>query len=220
MASPLRVSGIHVLIDPVRVPAHRLDPFLGAIAEAGARVVQVRVKGASDAEGLAYTHRAVALARTLGLVSIVNDRVDWALAAGADGVHLGQDDTPLADARRAGPPHFVLGASAGTAEELEAAYRGGADYVGIGPVYATVSKADAGAPLTPAGLRALVAWLEGKPSPPPAIAIGGIHPGNAAAVWRTGVAGLAVIQAVSGAPDPQAAVRALLPTESDPPWRG
>lgn len=210
MASPLRLSGIHVLIDPGRVPADRLDRFLADMAEAGAAVVQVRVKAVPDRDGLAYTRRTVALARALGLVSIVNDRVDWALAAGADGVHLGQDDTPLADARRAGPPDFVLGASAGTAEELEAAYRGGAHYVGIGPVYATASKADAGVPLTPEGLRALIAWLEGTPSPPPAIAIGGIHPGNAAAVWRTGVAGLAVIQAVSGASDPKAAVRALL----------
>ncbi len=215
MASPLRVRGLHVLIDPVRVPMHRLDAFLADIAEGGARVVQVRVKGSRDAGGLAYTERAVALVRALGLVSIVNDHVDWALAAGADGVHLGQGDTPLADARRAEPPDFILGASAGTLGELEMSYRGGADYVGIGPVYATASKADAGAPLTPVGLHALVAWLENQPSPPPAIAIGGIHPGNASAVWRTGVAGLAVIQAVCGAPDPKAAVRALLAAETD-----
>ena len=209
------VRGLHVLVDPGRVAVDRLDRFLADIAEAGARVVQVRVKGAADADGLAYTERAVARARALGLVSIVNDRVDWALAAGADGVHLGQDDTPLADARRrARSPNFILGASAGTLRELEFACRSGAHYVGIGPVYATASKADAGPPLTPAGLHALVAWLQGQPSPPPAIAIGGIHPVNAAAVWRTGVAGLAVIQAVSGASDPKAAVRALLTAQA------
>ena len=209
------VGGIHVLIDPGRVPAARLDHFLGEIAEGGARVVQVRVKGGPDPEGLAYTARAVARVRALGLVSIVNDRVDWAVTVGADGVHLGQDDTPLAEARRAGPPDFILGASAGSPAELEAALRGGADYVGVGPVYATPSKADAGPPLTPTGLSALVAQLRDHPNPPPAIAIGGIHPGNAAAVWRTGVAGLAVIHAVSEARDPQSAVRALLAAQSE-----
>ncbi len=214
MAPALSVRGLHVLIDPGRVPTSRLDRFLGDIAEAGARVVQVRVKGDTDADGLAYTERAVVRVRALGLVSIVNDRVDWALTAGADGVHLGQDDTPLAEARR-GAPDLILGASAGTRAELDAVLRGGADYVGIGPVYATPSKADAGPRLTPAGLRTLVAWLEDQPNPPPAIAIGGILPTNAAAVWRTGVAGLAVIQAVSGAPDPKAAVRALLESRSD-----
>ncbi|MDA8197994.1 MAG: thiamine phosphate synthase [Thermaerobacter sp.] len=213
MAPELSVRGLHVLIDPGRVPTSRLDGFLGDIAEAGARVVQVRVKGATDADGLAYTERAVARVRALGLVSIVNDRVDWALAAGADGVHLGQDDTPLAEARR-GAPDFILGASAGTLQELEVAYQSGADYVGIGPVYATPSKPDAGSPLTPAGLRALVTWLENQPNPPSAVAIGGILPDNAATVWHTGVAGLAVIQAVCGAPDPKAAVRALLAARS------
>ena len=205
-----RVAGLHVLIDPVRVPPARLDRFLGDIAHAGAAIVQVRAKGAAEPDGLDYARQVVATARRLGLVSIINDRVDWALAAGADGVHLGQEDTPLADARRLVPPGFILGASAGSAGELDAACRAGAGYVGIGPVYQTTSKSDAGPPLQPEGLRSLVAWLQRQASPPPAIAIGGIHPGNVEPVWRTGVQGVAVIQAVSGARDPGAAVRALL----------
>lgn len=205
-----RLTGIHVLIDPARVPPARLDRFLADIGAAGAAVVQVRAKGAAESDGLAYARQAVARARILGLVSIINDRVDWAVAAGADGVHLGQEDTPLADARRRAPPDFIVGASAGSEAELSAACQAGADYVGIGPVYPTASKPDAGPPLHPEGLRALLGWLQRQPSPPPAIAIGGIHPGNVQPVWQAGVSGVAVIQAVSGADDPGAAVRALL----------
>jgi thiamine-phosphate pyrophosphorylase len=204
-----RVDGIHVLIDPERVPLARLAAFVDAIAGAGARVIQVRVKGGSDAEGLDYTHAAVAQVRRHRLVSIVNDRVDWAMAAGADGVHLGQDDTPMADARRAAPA-LIIGASAGSAEELRGAVAAGADYVGIGPVYATPSKADAGSPLTPSGLGDLVRMLASLAPRVPAVAIGGITPANAGEVWRQGVAGIAVISAVAEARDPAGAVRALL----------
>lgn len=205
-----RVDGIHVLIDPSRVSPERLAPFMAAIADGGARVVQVRIKDGDEAAGRRYTEDAVRLARQHALVSIVNDRLDWALAVGADGVHLGQEDTPLPVARREAPPPFLIGASAGTADELKAAIRGGADYVGIGPVYATTSKGDAGNPLGPDGLAVLAALARASASLLPCIAIGGIDPENAAPVWAAGANGIAVIRAVAEAADPKAAVLALL----------
>jgi len=205
-----RVDGIHVLIDPIRVPPERLATFIAAIADGGAQVVQIRIKDGDDAAGRRYTADAVRLARQHHLVSIVNDRLDWALAVGADGVHLGQEDTPLTVARAKAPAPFLIGASAGTAQELASAVHAGADYVGIGPVYTTQSKTDAGQPLGPSGFAKLAALAAQAAPPLPGIAIGGIEPANASRVWVAGASGIAVIRAVTEALDPKAAVAALL----------
>ncbi len=199
------LEGLHVLIDPDRVPQARLADFIDAIARGGASVVQVRIKNASTRSALGYI-AAVRMRTTGGLLLIINDRVDWALASGADGVHLGQEDMPLDTARRIAPD-LILGASAGNAAEIEAVAGLRPDYVGIGPIFVTPSKADAGPPLGPEGVAALSRAL--PPSVIP-IAIGGIEPENADKVWRAGVRGLAVIHAVTGAGDPEEAVRALL----------
>ncbi|MCL8208561.1 MAG: thiamine phosphate synthase [Actinomycetia bacterium] len=199
------VSGLHVLIDPARVPPSRLATFVPAIARAGARVVQIRIKEGSARAALAYGTEVLRWARPAGLLVVVDDRVDWALALGADGVHVGQEDMPVRDVRRIAPG-LLVGASAGTSDELAAALADGPDYVGIGPVFRTGSKADAGDPLGPEGLHRLSA----EAGPVPVVAIGGIRPDNAAAVWATGVAGIAVIAAVAEAADPASAVRALL----------
>jgi len=205
------VSGLHVLIDPGRVPSRRLGAFLPAIAQAGARVVQIRIKEGSTRSALAYAQEAVQYARRAGLVVVVDDRVDWALAVGADGVHVGQDDMPVALVRRIAPG-LLVGASAGTPAELTAALADGPDYIGVGPVFPTSSKADAGDPLGIDGLRSLLRLA----APVPVVAIGGITPANAAAVWAVGVAGIAVIAAVAEAADPAAAVRALLAAKPTP----
>jgi thiamine-phosphate pyrophosphorylase len=205
------VSGLHVLIDPGRVPSRRLGAFLPAIAQAGARVVQIRIKEGSTRSALAYAQEAVQYARRAGLIVVVDDRVDWALAVGADGVHVGQDDMPVALVRRIAPG-LLVGASAGTPAELTAALADGPDYIGVGPVFPTSSKADAGDPLGIDGLRSLLRLA----APVPVVAIGGITPANAAAVWAVGVAGIAVIAAVAEAADPAAAVRALLAAKPTP----
>jgi thiamine-phosphate pyrophosphorylase len=199
------VEGLHVLIDPDRVPEDGLPAFLDAIIRGGATVVQVRIKQGSTRAALQYIGSV--RARTAGrLTLIINDRVDWALASGADGVHLGQDDMPLHIARQIAPG-LILGASAGNAAEVRAVAALQPDYVGIGPVFVTPSKADAGEPLGLSGMRALVRALPRSIVP---VAIGGIEPGNARGVWETGVRGLAVIHAVTTARDPEQAVRGLL----------
>jgi thiamine-phosphate pyrophosphorylase len=202
----MSVQGLHVLIDPDRVPEAALPSFVRAIGEAGASLVQVRIKNGSTRAALRYIELTLSAARPLGLLVLVNDRVDWALATGADGVHLGQDDMPWDRARALLPAH-IIGASAGSAEELARAVAAEPDYIGLGPVFPSPSKADAGPALGLDGFRQLRATV---PPGLPVVAIGGIEPENAADVWHAGADGIAVIHAVAGQPDPGMAVRRLL----------
>jgi thiamine-phosphate pyrophosphorylase len=134
----------------------------------------------------------------------VNDRLDVALQTGADGVHLGQADMPLKFARRVAPKEFVIGISAGTLQEALDAERDGADYVGLGPIFPTQSKSDAGADC---GLD-LLREVKSRVSIP-VVAIGGIGTGNAAAVIAAGADGIAVISAVVSQDDVTGAARRL-----------
>jgi thiamine-phosphate pyrophosphorylase len=170
-----------------------------AAVRGGATMVQLRLK-AADARTLTEIGRALVAA--LEVPVVINDRADVALACGAAGVHLGADDIPVEALRRVVPAGFIIGASAGNDAELEAA--AGADYVGIGAVFETASKADAGAAI---GI-AEFARLAGR-APMPAVAVGGITADNAPLVRAAGAAGIAVISAVFGARDPEAAARAL-----------
>jgi thiamine-phosphate pyrophosphorylase len=174
---------------------------LGAEAgRGGATMLQVRAKDAAARE-LAETVRRVMAATTLPVV--VNDRLDVALATGAAGCHLGQDDFPLLEARAIVPAGFWLGGSAGSEEE--ARRTGGADYVGIGPVAATASKADAGTAIGVDGFRRVRVAGAGAP----AVAIGGVTAGLVPALVAAGAAGVAVIRAVLDAPDPARAAAEL-----------
>jgi thiamine-phosphate pyrophosphorylase len=179
-----------------------------AIAEAaiagGATAVQLRMKTEPARAALAAAREIRAACRAAGVTFIVNDRVDVALLAGADGVHLGQDDLPAAEVRALMGPHAVIGVSAATVAEAEAAARAGADYLGVGAVYATATKADAGAPV---GLGRLSEIRRAVRLP--VVGIAGITPDTAPAVIRAGADGVAVITAVSRAPDMAAAVRRL-----------
>jgi thiamine-phosphate pyrophosphorylase len=147
------------------------------------------------------------LTRARGALLIVNDRVDVALAVDADGAHVGQDDMPAARARRLLGPLRLLGVSARTLAEAEAAIADEADYLGVGPIYATHGKADAGPPTGTDLLRAIVARLGS--SSVPLVAIGGITAANAGEVVRAGAAGVAVITAVVNAEDVAAAAHDL-----------
>ncbi len=194
-----------VLTRPRPACGRPLTEVARACAEAGATAIQLRDK---EADGRTLYERAVAMRETLaGLPALllVNDRVDVALAAGADGAHLGPDDLPLAEARRLVPEDFLLGYSTDDPEEGRRAAAAGADYLGVGAVFGTRSKEGlAEEAIGPARVREVL-----RAAGLPGVGIGGIDAGNAAAVARTG-AGIAVLGAVMEAPDPGAAVRRLL----------
>ncbi len=175
-----------------------------AALRGGATALQLRGKD-RDARPLWELGRALLLeSRAAGALLFVNDRLDVAQAIGADGVHLGQEDLPCAEARRIAGPGLLIGVSAESPTLAQAAERDGADYLGTGAVYATSSKADAGAPIGVAGLAAVVAATR-----LPVVAIGGIGIANAAPCIAAGACGVAVISAVVGADDPEAAAREL-----------
>jgi len=174
-----------------------------AVISGGASVVQVRMKGARPAEVLEVSRRLVSLAAEHTLV-IVNDRADLALLSGADGVHVGEDDLPVAEARRLLGPDRLVGWTARTVEEARAGIAAGADHVGFGPVFASRTKAMGPPPLGIAGLIAAVRAL-----PVPLVAISGIDETSIGDVARTGAACAAVIEALFGSGDPRQNAMAL-----------
>ncbi len=179
------------------------EVVLAAIA-GGVTLVQLREKDASTRVQLEHALRLKALLHPRGIPLIVNDRIDVALAAKADGVHLGQDDMPPAEARALLGPRAIIGLSAGDAEEARTVDPGLVDYAGIGPAFTTGSKGDAGAAIGPAGVGDLCRRIA-----VPAVAIGGITADNAAQVVAAGADGVAVVSAICAAADPAAAARAL-----------
>jgi thiamine-phosphate pyrophosphorylase len=192
-----RLSGFYAVLD-------RDDPDLAEQLLASARVLQVRIKPGSAADILAASRRAREITRRQGAMLIVNDRVDLALAAGADGVHLGQDDLPLAAARALVPRGFVIGISTHDLAQVRAAVDGGADYLGYGPVFATTTKEN---PDPVQGTQALARAVETAGIP--VVAIGGITPETAAACAAAGAAAACAISAVNRAADVIAAGQAI-----------
>jgi thiamine-phosphate pyrophosphorylase len=184
------------------------DPLVQARAAVagGAAVVQLRAKHATDREALAWAWEIRAATRAAGVLFVMNDRFDLALAAGADGVHLGQEDLPPARIPEAARARLLVGRSTHTPDELARAAREPVDYVAFGPVFGTASKET---PYTAPGLAGLRAAVEAS-APRPVVAIGGIGVAEAPALAAAGVAGFAVISAVAAAGDPEATVRALV----------
>jgi thiamine-phosphate pyrophosphorylase len=171
----------------------------------GATVIQLRDKTASTRLLVEEGQALRRLTRERGALLIVNDRIDVALAVDADGAHVGQDDMPAALAREMLGPARILGVSAGNLAEAEAAVAAGADYLGVGPIYATRGKDDAGAPVGPDLLAQIAArWNT------PQVAIGGISVENTTDVVRAGAVGIAVITAVVNAEDVTGAARELV----------
>jgi thiamine-phosphate pyrophosphorylase len=194
-----RALRLVAITDDLRDGVDGLVARAAAAARGGATMVQLRLK---DESARTLVEVARALVAALSVPVIVNDRADVALAAGAAGVHLGADDVPVSAIRRVAPASFTIGASVGSEEEVP---RGrDADYVGIGPLYATTSKSDAGTAIGVEGFRALA-----RACAQPALAIGGLTVENAGAVIGAGAAGIAVIRAIFAAPDPESAARAL-----------
>jgi thiamine-phosphate pyrophosphorylase len=195
---------LHVLTDRDWSRGRDILTVARTALDGGATVIQLRDKLASTRTLIEEGQALRALTREHGALFIVNDRVDVALAVHADGAHVGQDDMPAALARRLLGPRRILGVSVSTLHEAEEAIAAGADYLGIGPIFATRTKADAGPPV---GLPLLtqMARLFARPL----VAIGGITPENAASVVQAGATGLAVITAVVHAEDISAATRQL-----------
>src|SRR2546421_8003758 len=192
--------GLHVLTDREWSRGRDMLSVAAAALDGGATVIQLRDKTASTrvliGEGLALR----ALTRERGALLIVNDRIDVALAVEADGAHVGQDDMPAGLARQLLGPDRILGVSAANMEEAEEAVAGGADYLGVGPIFPSLGKADSG-PAT--GVHLLTGLAERFATP--LVAIGGITAENATEVVRAGACGVAVITAVVYAEDITAA---------------
>jgi len=202
----------HSLADQLRVylvvgshdtPGGLLETLEAALL-GGVTAVQLREKSGTDLDTLQTAERVRELCVDHGAAFFLNDRVDLALAAGANGVHLGVDDLPIPAARRMAGPRFVIGFSPDTDTGVRSARLEGADYLGVGPVFGTGSKSDAGPAI---GLRLLE--RRAGIADIPVIGIGGIDAGNAVSVIRAGAAGVAVMSAISRASDPRAAATAL-----------
>lgn len=200
-----------IVITDRRIAAPRaVDDVVLAALEAGAPAIQLRDKHATARELYEQALRLRALTARFGALLFVNDRLDVALAAGADGVHLGPDDIPIAAARRAVPRPFLIGFSADDPAEAVRAVAAGADYIGCGAVFGTSSKADvASERIGPEGVASVARAVD-----VPVVAIGGITTENIHRLADTGAAGVAVIGAIMAAPDPAHATRLLL--ESGP----
>lgn len=193
------VADADVVGDPERLRRIAVDAVQG-----GVTVVQLRWKSGS---GRAFTDLARAMHFDIagsGVPLIVNDRVDVALATGADGVHLGQSDLYPADARRLLGDEAIIGLSVENADQVREAEAFDVDYLAISPVFATPTKTDTGRPWGIEGVRAVRSASRHK-----LVAIGGLNASNAAAVIRAGADGIAVVTAICCAEDPRAAAAAL-----------
>jgi len=200
---------LNAIVDPERCGGHDLADLARLCAEGGATLVQLRDK-LSETRAMIATARAIKQALAPFKVPlVVNDRVDVALAAGAGGVHVGQDDMAVEDARRLLGRDAIIGLSIKTVAEADAAPVELIDYVGSGGVYVTLSKEQKNAPIGPEGLARVVAALHHRAPKLPVCGIAGIDATNAAAVIAAGADGVAVISALSLAPDPAAAARTL-----------
>ena len=192
----MSIPRLHLLVD---VPND--VTLLPDLAAAGVDGFQVRAKSLSGHDLVEFTADVIRAVRPLGAMVIVNDHVDIALAAGADGVHLGANDLPVAVARRRAPG-LVIGGTCRSRSAVQAAWDDGADYVGFGPVFATASKDGLPAPLGVHAISAASGLL-------PLVAIGGIDAANVESVRSAGAHGVAVIGGIWRTSDPVAAAQEL-----------
>jgi len=200
---------LNAIVDPERANGRSLVDLSRLVVAGGATLIQLRDKHGPTRQ-MIETARAIkaALAGT-GVPLVVNDRVDVALVAEADGVHVGQEDMRAEDARRLLGPNAIIGLSIKSVALANAAPLGVLDYVGVGGVYATTSKDNPNPPLGVAGLANIVAAFRARKRDLPICGIAGIDATNAAPVIGAGADGVAVISALSMQADPQAAARAL-----------
>jgi thiamine-phosphate pyrophosphorylase len=199
---------LYAIVDPEHAGGHSLPNLARRVAEGGATLLQLRDKRSETSEMIA---RAVAIRAALdpfGVPVVINDRVDVALASGADGVHVGQEDMDAADARRLLGPGAIIGLSVKTLADAQAAKLDQLTYVAIGGVFPTTSK-DNKTSIGPDGLRQLVSAVRARAPHYPIGAIAGITDANAAEVIAAGADGICAISALSKAGDPAEAASRL-----------
>jgi thiamine-phosphate pyrophosphorylase len=204
-SKPRLPQGVYLILDPAVSSRCPLDEIVRLGLAAGVRIFQLRAKTLPAGEVYTLAASLAPLVQHGGGCFIVNDRCDIALAVGADGVHLGQQDLPLADARMVVGQQMLIGLSTHTLEQAVQAEIDGADYIGFGPIFATTTKSDPDAVVGLEGLRQVRARVR-----LPIVAIGGITTHIAGDVVRGGADGVAVISAVMAAPDPASAIADLV----------
>jgi len=202
---PHSLSGLYVILDPSVCPARPLVEVLTTAVEVGASLFQYRNKTASMKEAYGEALALRQAAAKAGVLFIVNDRCDLALAVDADGVHLGQGDLPLDLARRVMGPDKLIGISTHNLDQVRDATAGKPDYLGFGPIFTPGSKQDHDPVVGVEGLRAMR-----RLTSLPVFAIGGIQIDQAGEVMRAGANGVAVVSAILKAPDISYAVNAFL----------
>jgi len=200
---------LNAIVDPERAGGRELADLARRCARGGATLIQLRDK-VSATRTMVEEARAIKQALTpFGIPFVVNDRIDVALAADADGVHLGQEDMAVEDARRLLGSEAIVGLSVKSVGEADAAPVDLIDYVGSGGVFVTLSKQQKNAPIGPAGLARIIAAVHRRAPELPVCGIAGIDASNAAAVIAAGADGVAVISALSLVSDPEVAARGL-----------
>jgi thiamine-phosphate pyrophosphorylase len=195
----------YLVTDPRVETRDTLLDIVKAAISGGVTAVQLRAKGWTDRNTLEAAQALSGICRSHGVLFLVNDRVDIAMASGADGVHLGVEDLPVACARDLLGAEAVIGYSPEGEADLQAALQAGANYLGIGPVFGTQTKQDAGPAIGLSTLRATVDRVD-----VPCIGIGGIDHTNAPSVIETGATGVAVVSSILFADDPASAARQLV----------
>jgi len=207
MGRPLLDLSLYLVTDTILCGQFGVAATVSAAVGAGVTVVQLRDIDAADDEFVALGREVKAILRGTGVPLIVNDRAHLVAAIGADGVHVGQSDLEIAQARALVGPTAYMGLSVQTLEHVMVArghVAGTLDYLGVGPVWGTATKLDAAAP---GGLGVLSQITSA--SPWPCVAIGGITPERLSMVRGTGAVGVAVVSAICGQPDVVAATRRL-----------
>ncbi len=195
---------VYIITDQQTIGDRSLFDVVRAAIRGGATLVQLRDKHASDSDMIAVGKQLHQITQAANIPLIVNDRLDVALALDAEGLHIGQGDMAAAVARRLIGPNRILGVSAATIAEAQCAEYDGADYLGVGDVYGTLSKPDADIPIGIDGLRAVIQAVA-----LPVVAIGGITLEHTPDIIRAGAEGVAVISAVVGAANAEIAARRL-----------
>ena len=202
---PNPMKGVYLVTDRPLCLGRSLTSIVAQAVRAGIACVQLREKTASTRE---FLNQALALKPILdsaGIPLIINDRVDIALAAGADGVHLGQTDMPYDTARRMLGPDAIIGLSVETRKDVSAAQDLDVDYLGVSPIFATPTKTDTGSPWGLDGLAKIRAYSRHA-----LVAIGGLNTDNAADIIRAGADAVAVVSAICSADDPFTAAQNLV----------
>ncbi len=204
MALNRAVLRLVLVTDPSLCRAFGLIETVRAAVAGGVTMVQLRDKGATTAQRVVLGHALMAELRGTGVPLIINDDVEAAIAIGADGLHIGQEDMPAAEARRLIGPDMILGLSCETVPVVQAADPACLDYIGVGPVFATQTKNNHKSPVGFAGLAELCAAAS-----LPRVGIGGLKREHCASALAAGVDGIAVVSAICGQLDPEQAARNL-----------